>query len=114
MLSIPLFSARIPFQKFSTPVPMHVIGPIPVMTARLRLMQPPCLPLLRGPRDWNTGTLRSHYHEVPIASTLQKTNVAVMRQDLRPQLQVCSCFEDRHFRRVHENEIRLEHSSSCR
>src|ERR1700730_6744967 len=31
---MPLFSARIPFQNASTPVPMQVIGPSPVMTAR--------------------------------------------------------------------------------
>ena len=35
---MPLFSARIPFQKLSTPLPMQVIGPIPVMTQRLPFM----------------------------------------------------------------------------
>ena len=35
----PLFSDRIPFQKFSRPRPMQVMGPIPVMTARLRLIR---------------------------------------------------------------------------
>src|SRR5438067_13590598 len=47
MRVIPLFSARIPFQKFSMPVPMQVIGPIPVMTARLLFMRRaafPCFP----------------------------------------------------------------------
>src|SRR5205814_9660983 len=31
---MPLFSARIPFQKASLPRPMQVIGPSPVITAR--------------------------------------------------------------------------------
>ena len=31
---MPVFSARIPFQKLSTPLPMQVIGPRPVMTQR--------------------------------------------------------------------------------
>jgi hypothetical protein len=31
---MPLFSARKPRQKFSRPIPTHVIGPMPVMTAR--------------------------------------------------------------------------------
>src|SRR5438067_6576262 len=39
MRVIPLFSVRIPFQKFSTPIPMHVIGPIPVITERLLFMR---------------------------------------------------------------------------
>ena len=36
MREIPLRSARIPRQNFSFPMPMQVIGPIPVMTARRR------------------------------------------------------------------------------
>jgi len=38
MRLIPLFSARMPCQNASAPLPMQVMGPIPVMTARLRVM----------------------------------------------------------------------------
>src|SRR2546423_4131228 len=37
---IPVFSAKMPFQKLSTPLPMQVIGPSPVMTQRRRPFLP--------------------------------------------------------------------------
>src|SRR5882757_525285 len=65
--------------------------------------------LLRGPGDWDAGTPRGHHHDVAIRSALQKLNVAIMRENFRPQLQVCSCLEDRRLRRVHDNGIGLIH-----
>src|SRR5215510_15607997 len=65
--------------------------------------------LLGCPRDRNTRTSCGHYHDVPITSTLQKMNMAVMRKDFRPQLEVRCCLENRGFRRVHENGIRFVH-----
>jgi len=65
--------------------------------------------LLGRPRDRNAGSPRGHYHDVAIRSALQKFNVAIMRENFRPELQVCSRLEDRRLRRVHENGIGLMH-----
>src|SRR5262249_3968005 len=40
--------------------------------------------LFRGPGDWDAGTHGCHDHQVAIAPTLQKSDVAVMRQNLWP------------------------------
>src|SRR5437867_10430209 len=65
--------------------------------------------LLRGPGNRNTGTPRGHHNDVAVASTFEKTNVAVMRKDFRPKLKIRCCVEDRCLRRVHENGIGLMH-----
>ena len=65
--------------------------------------------LLRGPGDWNAGTRGCHDHEVAIVAALQKSDVAIMRQNFWPQLQVCCCFEDHRLRRVHEDRVYFVH-----
>src|SRR5262249_27207551 len=65
--------------------------------------------LLRDPGYGNTGTPRSHHHDVAIRSALQKTNVAVMREDFRPKRKIRCGVEDRCLRRVHDNGITLVH-----
>jgi len=63
-----------------------------------------------SPFNRNAGTLRCHHHDVPIRTTLEKTNIAIMGEDFWPELQVRSCFEDRHLRRAHEEGIGFVHS----
>ncbi len=65
--------------------------------------------LLRGPRDRNPGPLRGHHNDIAIRTMLEKTNIAVMREDFWPQLQIRRCLEDLHLRRVHEKGIGLVH-----
>ena len=42
-------------------------------------------------------------------AALEKSDVTVMRQDFRPQLQVCGRFEDQHLRRVHDDRVDFVH-----
>src|SRR5688572_2811268 len=61
--------------------------------------------LLRGPRDGNARANGGHDHEVAIRAALQVTDVAIVREDFWPELEVHRRFKDRHLRRVHENGI---------
>ena len=65
--------------------------------------------LLRGPGDWDAGTRGRHNHQVAIVPALQKSDVAIMRQNFWPQLQVGRCFEDHHLRRLHEDRVYSVH-----
>src|SRR3954451_19358763 len=65
---------------------------------------------LRGPDDGNAGTGRCHDHEVPFRATFEIMNVAVVRQNLWPQLKVRGCFEDEILRGVHDNRIGFAHA----
>ena len=64
---------------------------------------------LGRPRDRDPGTPRGHHNDVAISPTLNKTDVTIMRQDLRPQLQVRCCLEDFHLRCANDNGIGLMH-----
>src|SRR6266566_1209861 len=59
--------------------------------------------LFRSPGNRNAGTPGCHHHHVAIWTALKKTNVAVMRQNLRPEVQIGCRFEDRYLRRAHNN-----------
>src|SRR4029450_13637853 len=48
-------------------------------------------------------------HNFPNPPPPKKMNVAVVRKDFRPQLQVRCCRENRGFRRAHEDRIRFVH-----
>src|SRR3954447_4329011 len=65
---------------------------------------------LRSPDDGNAGTVRRHDHEVPFWATFEIMNVAVVRQNLRPQFKVRGCFEDELLRGVHDNRIGFAHA----
>ena len=49
--------------------------------------------------------VRCHDHHVAIVSALQKSDVAIMRQNFWPQFQVGGCFEDHYLRRLHEDRV---------
>ena len=57
----------------------------------------------RRPLDRNAGALRRHYHNVTIWAALQIPDIAIVRKNFRPQLQVGSGFEDRHLGRAHQD-----------
>src|SRR5688572_30575370 len=61
--------------------------------------------LLRGPRDGNARADRGHDDKVAIRAALQVTDVAIVREDFWPELEVRRRFKDRHLRRVDENGI---------
>src|SRR4051794_36116437 len=65
--------------------------------------------LLRGPGDWDAGTRGGHNHQVAIGASLQKADVAIMRENFRPKLQIRSRFEDHCLRRLHEDRIYSVH-----
>ena len=44
-----------------------------------------------------------------IVAALQKSDVAIMRQDFWPQFQVGGCFEDHYLRRLHEDRVYSVH-----
>ena len=67
--------------------------------------------LLGSPRNRNAGAFCRHYDNVPVRALFEITNVSIVRQDLRPQLQVRGRFEDCSLRCVHNNGIDLAHSS---
>src|SRR5262249_23417754 len=67
--------------------------------------------LLRGPGNWDAGTRGCHDHQVAIVPALQKSDVAVMRQNFWPQVQVGCCIENRRFRRMHDNGIGFVHEN---
>src|SRR6266481_6043552 len=68
--------------------------------------------LFRGPGDRNAGAPRCHYHNVAIGPALQESDVAIMRENFWPQLQIGRCFEDRHFRCMHNDGIGLVHETA--
>ena len=65
--------------------------------------------LLRGPGDWDPGTRGRHNHQVAIVPPLQKSDVAIMRQNFWPEFKVGGCFEDHYLRRVHEDRVYSVH-----
>src|SRR6266436_6959904 len=65
--------------------------------------------LLGSPGNRNTRACRRHHNNVPIWAPFEIMNVAIMRQDLWPQLQVRGCFEDQRFRSIHDNRVDLAH-----
>ena len=65
--------------------------------------------LLRGPRDRKAGARGGHDDEIAILAALEIPNITIVRQDLRPQLEVCRCFENLHFRRVNDDGISRVH-----
>src|SRR6184192_2305185 len=69
--------------------------------------------LLGSPGNRNTGAGCRHHNNIPVRASLQITNVSIVRQDLRPQLQVRGRFEDCSLRRAHDNGIDLAHSSDA-
>src|SRR6266404_7226799 len=69
--------------------------------------------LLGDPGNRNTGTGCRHLDNIPVWASLQITNVAIVRQDLRPQLQVRGRFENCSLWGVHDNGIDLAHSSGA-
>jgi hypothetical protein len=68
--------------------------------------------LLRCPGDRNAGTPGRHHHHVAISTALEITNVAIVRQNLRPNLQIGSRFEDRYLRRAYQDRVRFVHPSA--
>ncbi len=65
--------------------------------------------LLRGPGNWDAGTRGCHDHQIAIVPALQKSDVAVMRQNFWPQFQVGCYFEDRCLRRLHNDRVYSVH-----
>ena len=65
--------------------------------------------LLRGPGNRNAIAARRHHHGVSIRAALEKTDVAIMRQNFWPKLQVRRRLEDRHFGRAHDDGIAFVH-----
>src|SRR4029450_3113559 len=65
--------------------------------------------LLGGPRDRNSSPHCRHHNNISVWTAFEITNVAIMRQDLRPKLQIRRRFEDRHLRRVHADGIDFVH-----
>src|ERR1044072_955165 len=65
--------------------------------------------LLRGPGGWDAGTRGCHDHQIAIVPSLQKFDVAVMRQNVWPQVQVGRRFEDHHLRRLHKDRVYSVH-----
>jgi hypothetical protein len=51
----------------------------------------------------NAGAGRRHHDNVPVRAAFEITNVAIVRQYFRPQLQVRGRFEDHRFRSVHDD-----------
>src|SRR5436190_3746056 len=67
--------------------------------------------LLGDPGNRNTGTGCRHHDNISTRPTFEVTDISVVRQDFRPQLQVRGRFEDCSLRCVHNNGIDLAHSS---
>ena len=65
--------------------------------------------LLRGPGNWDAGTRGCHNHQIAIVPALQKSDVAVMRQNFWPQFQVGCYFEDHCLRRLHKDRVYSVH-----
>src|SRR6185503_4123759 len=65
--------------------------------------------LLRGPGDRYAGTRGCHNYQVAIVPALQKSDVAIMRQNFWPEFQVGGCFEDHHLRRLHKDRVYSVH-----
>lgn len=70
--------------------------------------------LLRGPGDWDARTRGRHNHQIAMVPALQKSDVAIMRQNFWPQLQVGGGFEDHHLRRLHEDRVYSVHGMARR
>src|SRR5439155_9336748 len=69
--------------------------------------------LLGSPGNRDAGACCRHHDNIPVRASLQITNVAIVRQDFRPQLQVRRRFEDCSLWSVHDNGIDLAHSSGA-
>src|SRR6516165_1018392 len=69
--------------------------------------------LFRSPRDRNAGTPSGHHDNVAVGTSLKKTDVAIMREDFGPQLQIRRCLEDCQLWRLHEQGIGCVHPG-CR
>src|SRR6266516_4995870 len=65
--------------------------------------------LFRGPGNGNAGARRRHNHDVAIWTALEITNIAIVRQNLRPQLKVRGRFEDRTLWSLHDDGVDLAH-----
>jgi hypothetical protein len=88
----------------------HSFGPgFEVMEMNLDIL--PVNDLLRGPGNWNAGTGSGHHDEIPILASLEITDVTIVRQNFRPQLEVSRGFENRHPGRVYDDGIPRMHRS---
>src|SRR6476660_1034039 len=67
--------------------------------------------LSRSPGDGNSRADRGHQDDVAIVSSFQITDVAVVGQDFRPQLEIGRGFEYHHLRRVYDDGIPGMHRS---
>src|SRR5437764_13578040 len=65
--------------------------------------------LLRCPRNRNAGTDGRHYDEIALGPACEITDVAIVRQNLRPELEVGGHFEDIALRRIDDDRVRLVH-----
>ena len=65
--------------------------------------------LFGRPGNWNSRTPRGHDNNVPIRAALEKVNVAIVRENPRPQFQVRGGLEDVSLRRVHKDGVGFLH-----
>src|SRR5262245_32196214 len=65
--------------------------------------------LFGSPGNRNARASRSHYDNVPAGTLFEITNVAIVRKNAWPQLQVRGRLEDRHLRRAHNDGVRFVH-----
>lgn len=65
--------------------------------------------LLRDPGNRNEITIRRHLYDIPFRTPLEVVNVAVMRQERWPQLEIRRGFKDPFFRGSHIDRVRLVH-----
>jgi len=65
--------------------------------------------LFGSPRNGNAGARRGHYDDISTRAPFEVTDIAIVRQNARPQLQVRCRLENCHLRRAHDDGIGFVH-----
>ena len=65
--------------------------------------------LFGSPGNGNARARRSHYDNVPAGAVFDVTDIAIVGENPRPQLQIRRRLEDRHFRCAHDDGVGLVH-----
>jgi hypothetical protein len=65
--------------------------------------------LFGSPGNRNAGARRGHYDNVPTRATYEITDIAIVGENPRPQLQVRGRLENHHLRRAHDDGVGFVH-----